>query len=62
MASKYNLKLPRTHQEMALSVDPDHRELVRNKRKFRNLPDAYDDRHRKSKGRSWKNFRKSRYK
>lgn len=39
----YGFKSPCTRQEMALSVDPDHAEYVRVKRRFRNLPDAYDD-------------------
>ena len=42
---------PKTRQEQAISVDPDHREYVRAKRYFRNLPDAWDDKPRGRRGR-----------
>lgn len=46
------LRNPRTRQEMALSVDPDHSQYVRAKRLFRNLPDAWDDIPRGRRGRT----------
>ena len=46
------LRHPKTRQEMAYSLDPDHAKHVRAKRRFRNLPDAWDDMPRGRRGRS----------
>lgn len=44
-------RTPRTRQEMALSIDPEHADYVRSKRYFRNLPDAWDDKPHARRGR-----------
>ena len=40
------IRKPRTRQEMAYSVDPDHVPYVRAKRRYLNLPNEWDDKPR----------------
>lgn len=42
---KMDFRRPKTTQEKRLNSDPDHQEYVRGKRRGRNLPDAWDDKH-----------------
>jgi hypothetical protein len=51
MANRFGWKCPKTRQEMAASLDEDHAPFVRVKRRFRNLPDYYDDIPRGRRGR-----------
>jgi hypothetical protein len=60
--ARYGIKHPKTHAEMAISVDPEITGLVRTKRKGRNLPDAYDDKPVGRRARSWKAHRKTKWK
>lgn len=48
---------PRTTQERRDASLPEMREFIRNKRSFRNLPQAYDDIQSRRPRRSWKTFR-----
>ncbi len=52
---------PKTTQERCASLDVEHKQYVRAKRNFHNLPNTYDDIHSRPERKTWKRKRKTQF-